>query len=57
MADRIVIENRRGCGCGSFLALLLLVGLAINYWYVALPGAVLLVGGGMWWAMRHPEDS
>jgi hypothetical protein len=36
---RVVVERKGGCmsGCGTALAVLLLLGLTIHYWYVALP--------------------
>lgn len=36
---RVVVERKGGClsGCGTALAVMLLVGLTIQYWYVALP--------------------
>jgi Short C-terminal domain len=41
---RVVVERKGGClsGCGTALAVLLLLGLTIQYWYVALP-IVLIV--------------
>jgi hypothetical protein len=42
---RVVVERKGGClsGCGTTLAVLLLLGLTIQYWYVALPIAVIVV--------------
>jgi Short C-terminal domain len=36
---RVVVERKGGCmsGCGTALAAMLLLGLTIQYWYVALP--------------------
>ncbi len=36
---RVVVERKGGClsGCGTTLAVMLLLGLTIQYWYVALP--------------------
>lgn len=36
---RVVVEKKGGClsGCGTALAAMLLLGLTIQYWYVALP--------------------
>ena len=36
---RVVVEKKGGClsGCGTALAVMLLLGLTIQYWYVALP--------------------
>jgi hypothetical protein len=42
---RIVVEKKGGClgGCGTVLAVLVLLSLAIKYWYVALPIVVIAV--------------
>jgi hypothetical protein len=42
---RIVVEKKGGrlSGCGTALAVLVLLGLAIKYWYVALPIVVIAV--------------
>ena len=36
---RVVVEKKGGClsGCGTTLAVMVLLGLTIQYWYVALP--------------------
>jgi hypothetical protein len=36
---RVVVEKKGGClsGCGTALGVMLLLGLTIHYWYVALP--------------------
>jgi hypothetical protein len=36
---RVVVERKGGClsGCGTALAVMLLLGLTIQYWYIALP--------------------
>jgi hypothetical protein len=41
---RVVVEKKGGCfsGCGTALGVLLLIGLAIKYWYVALSIVVLV---------------
>ncbi len=41
---RVVIERKGGClsGCGTALAVMLLLGLTIQYWYVALPIVVIV---------------
>jgi hypothetical protein len=51
----IVTQKNEGClsGCGTTLAVLLLVGLAIAYWYVALPIAVVAAGVGIWYWHRQ----
>jgi hypothetical protein len=42
---RVIVEKKGGClsGCGTTLAVLLLIGLTIQYWYVALPIVPLVV--------------
>lgn len=52
--QRIIVEQRRGGGCFAFLGLLLVAGIAVSYWYVALPLAVLLAGAWLW-SMRAPS--
>jgi hypothetical protein len=46
-----VIQRNEGCfsGCGTFLAIALLIGLAVAYWYVAVPVAIVLAGVGLWY--------
>lgn len=53
MTQRIIVE-RRGCGsgCGTFLAVVLVLGLAIQYWYAAIPVAIALAAGAWWWNTR-----
>ncbi len=42
---RVVVEKKGGrlSGCGSTLGVLLLLGLTIQYWYVALPIVAIVV--------------
>jgi hypothetical protein len=42
---RVVVEKKGGClsGCGTTLAVMVLLGLTIQYWYVALPIVAILV--------------
>ena len=42
---RVVVEKKGGClsGCGTTLAVMLLLGLTIQYWYVALPIVAIVV--------------
>jgi hypothetical protein len=42
---RVVVEKKGGClsGCGTALAVLLLLGLTIQYWYVALPIVAIVI--------------
>jgi hypothetical protein len=46
---RVVVEKKGGCfcGCGTSLAVLLVVGLAVQYWYVLLGAVVLAVVVGI----------
>src|SRR4051812_22989217 len=58
----IVTQNNGsdgGClsGCGTLLALLLVVGLVVTYWYVAVPVAVVAVGIGVWLWSRQPAPT
>lgn len=36
-------------GCGTVFAVLLLVGLAVEYWYISAGIAVLAIGGAIYW--------
>ena len=42
---RVVVEKKGGClsGCGTALAVMVLLGLTIQYWYVALPIVAIVV--------------
>lgn len=40
---RVIVERRKQAGCGTFLGVLILIGLAIEYWYVALAIVAILV--------------
>src|SRR5580704_15343463 len=42
---RVVVEKKGGClsGCGTALAVMLLLGLTIQHWYVALPIVAIVV--------------
>jgi hypothetical protein len=44
-------NTNRGClsGCGTTLAVLLLIGIAVRYWYISTAVAVLAVAGGVWY--------
>ena len=56
---RVVVEKKGGCfsGCGSTLAILLLVGLAVKYWYLALGLIVLIAAGALVARSRQREQS
>jgi hypothetical protein len=45
---RVVVEKKGGCfsGCGTAFGVLLLIGLAVKYWYIALSIVVLVVVTG-----------
>jgi Short C-terminal domain len=53
-----VIQKNGGCfsGCGTVFAVLLLIGLTVAYWYVALPLAILLIGGGLWYRSQKKKE-
>jgi len=42
---RVVVEKKGGClsGCGTTLAVMVLLGLTIQYWYVALPIVAIVI--------------
>jgi hypothetical protein len=50
-----VTQVNKGCGsgCGTLLAVILVVGLIVTYWYVAIPVAVLAIAGGVYWWYRQ----
>jgi hypothetical protein len=43
-------SNDGGClgGCGTLFAVMIVIGLLIKYWYVAVPVVVAIVGIGIW---------
>jgi hypothetical protein len=43
---RVVVEHKKSGGCGTALGVLILIGLAIEYWYVALGILVAVVAIG-----------
>ena len=49
------VQNNAGClgGCGTVFAVLLLVGLAVEYWYVSVGVAVVAVGVGVWYLRQR----
>jgi hypothetical protein len=44
------VQKNSGCfsGCGTVFAVLLLIGLAVEYWYIAVPLAVVGAGLAIW---------
>jgi Short C-terminal domain len=51
---RVVVEKQRsGGGCGAVLGVLLLIGLAVEYWYISLGLLVLVVA--LWLLQRSRE--
>jgi hypothetical protein len=53
---RVVVEKRRS-GCGTWLAVLILLGLAIEYWYVSLGIVAIVIGIALMKAARRRELS
>lgn len=55
----IVNQKNEGClsGCGSIFAVLMVVGLAVEYWYVSATIAVIAVGAGIYtWHQRSLQS-
>jgi hypothetical protein len=52
-----VIQRNQGCfsGCGTVIAVLIVVGLAIAYWYVAVPLAIILAGTFLWYWYQQKQ--
>jgi hypothetical protein len=52
-------SNDGGClsGCGTLFAVMIVVGLLVTYWYVAVPVAVVAVGLGVWLWRRQPAPT
>lgn len=44
---RVVVEHKKSGGCGTVLGVLILLGLAIEYWYVALGILILVMAVGL----------
>ena len=53
----VVTQKNEGClsGCGTVLGVLLLVGLAVQYWYIAVPLAVVGAGTAFWYHTRQAD--
>jgi len=51
---RVVVEKRRS-GCGTWLAVLVLLGLAIEYWYVSLGVVAIVIAVALMKAARQRE--
>ncbi|MCI1987237.1 MAG: SHOCT domain-containing protein [Lactobacillus sp.] len=41
------MKKSTNAGCASLFAIVLVVGLVITYWYIAL--AIVVLGGAIWW--------
>jgi hypothetical protein len=59
MADNqtiVVTQKNESClgGCGTVFGVLLLIGLAVEYWYVAVPIAVVAIGAALWYHSNQP---
>jgi hypothetical protein len=54
----VVTQKNEGClsGCGTAIGVLLLIGLAVQYWYVALPLAVIGVVAAVWYHSSRREQ-
>jgi hypothetical protein len=55
-------NTQKGCfsGCGTFVGVVLLIGLAVEYWYVSVGVAVIAAAVGLWYWRTHatrPEVS
>jgi rRNA maturation protein Nop10 len=49
-------NTNQGClgGCGTAIGVVLLVGLAVQYWYISATVAVITLGVGIWyWRTQH----
>ena len=51
---RVVVEKRRS-GCGTWLAVMILLGLAIEYWYVSLGVVAIVIAVALMKAARQRE--
>ena len=53
----IVTQKNQGClsGCGTAVAVILLIGLAVQYWYISLMIVVVAAGAGIWHLQRRPS--
>lgn len=53
----IVTQKNGGClsGCGSLFAVLVVIGLAIEYWYIAIAVAAVAACVGVWYWRRQPQ--
>jgi hypothetical protein len=53
----VVTQKNDGClsGCGTALGILLLIGIGVEYWYVALPLAVVGVVAAVWYHSNRQE--
>jgi hypothetical protein len=55
---RVEVQKKGGClsGCATIFAVVLVIGLAVTYWYVAVPIAVVgLIAGGIYWNSQRSQ--
>jgi uncharacterized protein HemX len=48
------MQRRSGLGCGGLIAVLLIVGLVIQYWYLV--AAVIFIAGGVWYYYHKQQQ-
>ena len=51
-------QTNQGClgGCGSAIAVVLVVGLAVQYWYISAAVALIAVGAGVWYWRQQQQQ-
>ena len=54
----VVTQKNESClgGCGTAIGVVLLIGLAVQYWYIALPIAVIGIGAAVWYHSNQPAQ-
>jgi hypothetical protein len=52
----IVNQKNQGCmgGCGTVFGVVLLIGLAVQYWYISLAVVCIAGGAGVWYLQNRP---
>jgi hypothetical protein len=56
----IVTQNnggRSGGGCGSVFAVIVVVALAVHYWYISAAVVLIALGAGAWYLSRRGTDA